>query len=291
MKPVQLIPPAFALAWLGLAPVAWAQVTPAADSEPAAATPAPPPAPQAAAAPVAAPPPADLPPPPPPRGNPPPPPQGKLVISTPPPLIDDDGNVLAGGRPRAGYKVHDGFYLRMGLGLGGGNVNVSTDSNVAKDFSFGGAGLALNLWIGGTPWRGVAIGGLFSVQGMAETNAEVDGTKTKQEAAGSTVLLGPFIDAFPDPLRGLHVGGSLALAGAAAKAKGNVLRDTYQVKDYSGGGLAASGWVGYMGWVGPEWSMGGLLQLTALRVQDDRDDVKRLGTGYTLSLSFTALYH
>lgn len=282
MKPVQLAPPALVLAWLGLTAGAAAQTTAPADGEPAAAAPAAPPEPQPAAAPAGSPPPADLPPPPPPRTSPPPPPQGKLVISAPP---------LPPAVARAGYKTHDGFYLRMGLGLGGGNVNVSTDSRLANDFSFGGAGLALNLWMGGTPWRGVAIGGLLSVQGMSDSDVKVAGDESKQEASGSVVLLGPFIDAFPDPLRGLHVGGSLALAGAAAKAKGDALRDRYLVKDYSGAGFAASGWVGYMGWVGPEWSMGGLVQLTAVRVQEDKDDIKRLGGGYALSLSFTALYH
>jgi hypothetical protein len=192
---------------------------------------------------------------------------------------------------RAGYHVHDGFYLRMALGLGGGHINVSTDSNSANDFAFGGAGLALNLWIGGTPWRGVALGGLLSAQGIAESDTEVAGRNTGEKLEGSAVLLGPFIDAFPDPLRGLHIGGSLGFAGIGAKGKGDVLENSLRVKDLSAGGFGASAWVGYMGWVGPEWSLGGMLQLTALRAQEDKDDVKRLGSGYTLSLSFTALYH
>jgi hypothetical protein len=191
---------------------------------------------------------------------------------------------------RAGYKTHDGFYLRMGLGLGGGHINVSTDSNSAKDFAFGGAGLSLNLWIGGTPWRGVAIGGLLGVQTMAESDAEVAGQNSKQKLAGSTGLIGPFIDVFPDPLRGLHVGGSLAFANISAKSSGDVLKMN-GVKDYNAGGLGASAWLGYMGWVGPEWSMGGMLQLSVLRAQQDEDNVKRLGSGYALSLNFTALYH
>lgn len=205
-----------------------------------------------------------------------------MVISAPP---------VPPPMARAGYKTHDGFYLRMGLGLGGGHINVSTDSSSARDFAFGGAGLSLNLWMGGTPWRGVAIGGLFSAQGMAESDAEVDGKGTKQKLTGSTVLLGPFIDVFPDPLRGLHVGGSLALAGIGAKGSGDVLETNYKVKDYNAGGFGASAWLGYMGWVGPEWSMGGMLQLSVLRAQEDKDDVKRLGSGYALSLNFTALYH
>ena len=282
MKPVQLASSALALALLGSATAAFAQPTPATDAEPAATVPAPPPAPLPPADPSGGPPGAELPPPPPPRGSPPPPPQGKLVISAPP---------LPPAMPRAGYKTHDGFYLRLGLGIGGGNVSVSTDSRAANDFSVGGAGLALNVWAGGTPWRGVALGALLNVQGMAASDVKVGGTNTHQDLGGTVVLLGPFIDAFPDPLRGLHVGGSLALAGVSAKAKNDILRDSYLVKDYGAGGFGGSAWVGYMGWVGPEWSMGGLLQLSAVRVREDKNDIERLGSGYTLSLSFSALYH
>jgi hypothetical protein len=47
-----------------------------------------------------------------------------------------------------------------------------------------------------------------------------------------------------------------------------------------------------MGFVGPEWSLGGLLQLSGgYTAKADADDVKRQASFGTLSLSFTALYH
>jgi hypothetical protein len=193
--------------------------------------------------------------------------------------------------PRAGYHTHDGFYLRVALGLGGGHINVSTDSNTANNFSFGGAGLSFNGMVGATPWRGVAIGGLLGLQAMAESDARVDGRRSGQELSGSTFLLGPFVDIFPDPLRGLHFGASLDLAAIAAKAKSKELDETFKVKDYNAGGFGGSAWVGYMGFVGANWSMGGMLQLSAVRAQEDKDDVKRLGSGYAVSLNFSALYH
>lgn len=205
-----------------------------------------------------------------------------MVLSAPP---------VPPAMQRAGYHVHDGFYLRMAAGLGAGHLNISTNSRLANDFSMGGAGLGLNLWIGGTPWRGVALGGLFMVQGVNESNTQVAGHSSHESMNGGIVVLGPFIDAFPDPMRGLHVGGSLGLAGFNAKAEGNALEDVHQVKDYNGGGLAASAWVGYMGFVGPEWSLGGLLQVTALTTNKTEDDIERKASGYALTLSFTALYH
>lgn len=277
MKPAQLIPCSLVLSLSALAGTAFAQA--GTDLEPAAAAPAPPPAPLPPA-PQSAPP--ELPPPPPPRGAP-PPPQGKLVISAPP---------VPPATARAGYHVHDGFYLRMAAGLGGGHGKISTDRNSVPNFGVGGAGLALNLWIGGTPWRGVALGGMLSLQGMHDGNTVVEGQKTGLGSQGQLILLAPFIDVFPDPLRGLHVGGALGLAGFGTKADSHALEDADpSVKDYNGGGLGASAWIGYMGFVGPEWSLGGMLQLTAFATEKKDADVDRKASGYALSLQFSALFH
>jgi hypothetical protein len=70
-----------------------------------------------------------------------------------------------------------------------------------------------------------------------------------------------------------------------------VLEDQLDAKNYSGGGLGASAWIGYMGFVGPEYSMGGLLQLTGYATNEKKDNVERKASGYAVSLSFSALYH
>jgi hypothetical protein len=205
-----------------------------------------------------------------------------MVVSTPP---------VPPARARAGYHVHDGFYLRLGLGLGGGSTSISTNRDSAPNFELGGAGLAGNLWLGGTPWRGIAIGGLISLQGMNEGDTVVEGDETDEGMNGGMLMLAPFIDAFPDPQRGLHFGGALGLAFMSAKAKSKDLEQRFLVKDYEGGGLGLSGWIGYMGWVGQEWSLGGLLQLTGFVTANEEDGLKRQGTGGTLNISFSALYH
>jgi hypothetical protein len=205
-----------------------------------------------------------------------------MVVSAPP---------VPAAVQRAGYHVHDGFYLRLAAGIGGGHGSVSSEDRGVPSFDAGGPGLALNLWIGGTPWRGVALGGLISVQGLGESNAEVEGRETDEGMNAGMLMVGPFIDAFPDPQRGLHLGGSLGLAGFSAKADSRVLEDRLDVVDYSGGGLGASVWVGYMGFVGPEWSMGGLVQLTGFATGEKKDGIERRASGYTLSLSLSALFH
>ncbi len=193
---------------------------------------------------------------------------------------------------RAGYHIHDGFYLRFAAGVGGSHVNVAADGAGASDFKVGGPGLALNLWIGGTPWRGVALGGQLGYQTIGDGNVVANGDKTGQGMNAGVFYLGPFIDAFPDPMRGLHIGGSLGLVGFGARGDGKALETTYGVKDYSAGGLGASAWLGYMGWVGPEFSLGGLLQLGVLGTGNDKQEsIDRKASGYTLSLSLSALYH
>jgi hypothetical protein len=189
---------------------------------------------------------------------------------------------------RAGYHVHDGFYLRLAAGIGGGHTSVSADK--ARNFGVGGAGLALNLWLGGTPWRGVAIGGLLTYQRQNEGDTVVEGRDTGAGSNADVFMVGPFIDVFPDPMRGLHFGGALGLAGVGTNADSHLLADELGVKDYSGGGVGASAWIGYMGFVGPEYSMGGLLQLTGYATNEKKDD-DRKASGYAVSLSFSALYH
>lgn len=191
---------------------------------------------------------------------------------------------------RGGYHVHDGFYLRLAAGIGGGHASISNDSG-GPNFGMGGAGLALNLWIGGTPWRGIALGGMASGQVINDGNTVVEGRETQLGSGGGLFMVGPFVDVFPDPLRGLHFGGSLALAALNAKGDSHVLRDTLAVRDYSGAGLGASAWIGYGGWVGQEFSLGGLVQLSGFGTGQKEDGVDRKASGWTLSLSLTALYH
>lgn len=278
MKPAQLIPYALVASSFSLSGLALGQVAPAPDTEPAAAAPAPPPAPAPAAQP-------ELPPPPPPKAaapEPAPPPQGKVVISAPP---------VPAPIERRGYHVHDGFYLRLAAGLGGAKTNVSTDSNAESNYGIGSVGLSSDLWIGGTPWSGIAIGGLLGLQLMSDDEMRIDGASTGDGMSASLASLGVFIDAFPDPRRGLHFGGALYLAGIATKADSSSLEEELNVHDYNGGGLGLSAWVGYMGWVGPEWSLGGMLKLSGAGTRQDKDDVVREAQAYALSLSFTALYH
>lgn len=253
--------------------------------------PAPAPAPTTAPAPEAAPAPtapaptapaADLPPPPPPRqadaappaATEPPPPA--IVVATPPPPPPVTRT----------YHYHEGFYLRLSAGLSLGRTDLATNRTSSPDYELGGGGLALDVLIGGSPAPGFALGGGIIISGMTASEIEIEGSSDEISTNASQVLIGPFIDGFPDPNGGFHVGGMLALAGVVIDRK-----DETEDERYEGNGFGMSAWVGYDWWVGPEWSVGGLLRFTGSITRQEKDDLTRQASTYGLGILFTALYH
>ncbi|HEV8551311.1 MAG TPA: hypothetical protein VGQ57_19820, partial [Polyangiaceae bacterium] len=97
---------------------------------------------------------------------------------------------------------------------------------------------------------------------------------------------GGFVDGFPMPNEGLHLGGLLGLAGASAKQSGS---------KYTGFGPGMAAWLGYDGWVADEWSMGGLLKLsgglTWGKSHDPGADIAQSAATYEVTLLFSVLYH
>jgi hypothetical protein len=186
-------------------------------------------------------------------------------------------------RPPKGAKLHDGFYLRMAGGLAVSGALVATDSKSVSDYSFRGVGGALDLWIGGTPTPGLAMGAALSVLWLDSSRTQVNGQSISDNVTASTGLLGYFVDAFPDPERGLHFGGALGLASAAV--------DVNDSQKFRGGGLGLEAWGGYDFWVTPQWSLGGLLRLMGSVTREDKESVSYQASMGGGTLSFTALYH
>ena len=182
-----------------------------------------------------------------------------------------------------GVHFHDGFYLRLGLGLGLGGVLVSSDSKSVGDYSFGGGGGAFDLWLGGTPSRGLSMGGAFSALAVNSAKRKVDGQSIAGDVNGSTVMLGYFVDVFPDPTAGLHFGGALGIAVGAAEVKGGT--------KFNGAGLGLEAFGGYDFWISPDWSLGGLARFMGSVTRDKQDPVNYEASLGAFTLSFTALYH
>jgi hypothetical protein len=178
--------------------------------------------------------------------------------------------------------MHEGFYFRASLGIGALNQSISTDSRVVPDYSTSGGGLAYDILIGGSPATGLAIGGALMGLGATNADIEVNDVETGGEANTSHGIIGVFIDGFPQPNGGLHLGGVLGFAG-----------DAIEVDDEttSLGGFGGAAWVGYGFWVGPDWSLGGMLQFTGTLTRKEEDGLTRQASSFGTSLLFTALYH
>ncbi|HYQ40849.1 MAG TPA: hypothetical protein VER11_02745 [Polyangiaceae bacterium] len=263
----------------GTSRVALAAGTPVASTDTA--LPAPPP-------PASAAPDGPLPPPPPPRSST-VPPQAATGESTaltpiaPPPGAPGSDLPPLPPLPR-GARLHDGFYLRLGVGLGLGGALVSSDSKSVGDYSFGGGAGAFDVWLGGTPIPGLAMGAALSGLGLGSTERSVDGNRVSGDVSGSMGLLGYFVDVFPDPVRGLHFGGALGLASARAEVKDSG-------RKFEGGGFGLQAWGGYDFWVSPQWSLGGMLRfIGSVTREDDAGVAYRTSLG-AVTLCFTALYH
>ncbi len=252
------------------------------------------------------PPPATPPPPPPgtappPPGTAPPPPAGQPPPGAPPPPTPGYGYGYGyppppqpveppppPEPPETGARRHDGFYLRLGIGLAYGNVVSKGEIGSSEiEATFDGMGPAYELMIGGTLGSGFVLGGGFVGQDISEPNVELEtgGTSVDTSVANDEALgiglLGVFVDWFPDEHGGGHVGAMLGLGVVGLEGD----------DDEASTGFGAALFGGYDFFISDQWSLGAELRL--LRVQGKRDvlgeSFEESATG--AQLLFTALLH
>jgi hypothetical protein len=216
-----------------------------------------------------------------------PPPGGAApaAASAPPPVV------VVGAAPApttspVTRRTHDRFYLRLSLGPGYMATRFTEGLLDAPRYQGGGGSFAVQL--GGTPARGFVVGGGLLVQGMEDAEllpAGYDRERGEEPGTASTLLIGPFVDYFPDPKRGFHFGGALGLGAVAFDAPGAPSAD--EARTAGGGAIAA--WVGYDAWVAREWCLGGQLRYLGVAGRNDVDDWRAAADA--IALEFTALFH
>jgi hypothetical protein len=189
-----------------------------------------------------------------------------IDLATPPPSAPE-------GRT---FHSHDGFSVRVNVGLGT-LLGATVSPEVGSDITTGGLTLSYDLLIGGAPSPGFTLGGGVSGSLQLSGDWEVDGGPTVGGGNLNTFILGPFAQGYPDPHGNLHFGGMIGLAQASL--------DTNE--SASALGVGGAFWAGSGVWVAPDWSVGGLLRLDALRATDDDITVTSIG----LSLMFSVLYN
>ncbi len=184
-----------------------------------------------------------------------------------------------------GRHLHDGFYLRMALGGGALAATYESSTAAGAEAEVGGGGVGIDLWLGGTPWPGLVIGGAITGNSAANPRVETSaGSSSADKTNLSATMLGLFVDGFPDPEGGLHIGGMLGLATLTYTDK-----DNDEERRHGGGGAAL--WVGYAGWIGSDWSLGGMLRGTVQATENEDSDLDEQARARSLSIMLTALYH
>ena len=176
-------------------------------------------------------------------------------------------------------REHDGFYLRLALGAGTGTVEFG-DAPPQLGDAMEGTGW-LDVMIGGTPGRGLVVGG-----GMWAGGFDTSEWRGENNERGSVVMfaMGPFIDYFPDPSGGFHFGGTVALGVLSVDAEPFSNPDERTAAD---GALGA--WMGYDFWVSREISLGVEARYVGVRAKHPDNDWQ--GRAEAFGLSFTGLYH
>jgi len=172
--------------------------------------------------------------------------------------------------PQKGIYRHDGFYMRMGIGGGSLALNVEPDDST-ESFEVAAGGLVIDLGIGGTPVDGFVIGGRVSGFSGSDPTVKVgdDQRDTSGDLSFSTLQL--FTDVYPWPDEGLHILAGLGPTSIGYNHEATSSGDSHVVMS----GLAYAIGAGWEGWVGKEWSIGGMITLNWANVDDDSVDFMR----------------
>jgi hypothetical protein len=217
------------------------------------------------------------------------------------PIEEEPSTALVAPEPEPRGRRHDGLYLRFGFGFGALRSHMlrQVGSDLGNDFSVAGtvSGMA-TMWefaLGGTPSRGLVLGGgiytasfvvsEFRPRGWYETErgalpAEVN------PAGGDLSVIGPFIDYYFKPGKGLHLQAATGLATLGTSPFGHRRGD-----GALGAGLMLG--FGHEWWVSEEWGIGVLGRFVGgVLVQEDAGGTDWIHVMGTMpSVLLTATYH
>lgn len=172
-----------------------------------------------------------------------------LTVST---IQAQDNNLskktIQTGSTADGYQEHDGFYLSLGLGVVGGNIN---DSYQSQTIAFGGLGSDIDIKIGGSITSDVILFGMLSSKAVS----------------GPTITMGGQTVTAPD---NFYIGEGMLGAGIAHYTENNLFfsgavgSGNFTILDVnksgssstSGRGLSFQLKFGKEWWVSDNWGLG-----------------------------------
>jgi hypothetical protein len=151
-----------------------------------------------------------------------------------------------------GDYEHDGFFLRAEAGVTFFRALVDAPSSPAGRTRITGFGESSSISAGGTPLRGLVVGGRVWTTRVSPSFVEhgVHVTPDDDSVKETLARIGPFADWYPDPMRGFHVQLGLELAiQVESDVKGTLIKPG----NY---GPAATLGLGYEWFVSKQFSLG-----------------------------------
>jgi hypothetical protein len=177
-------------------------------------------------------------------------------------------------------KTHDGFYVRVSAGFASQSTTIDVGASTPNFDAHAGA-LSIDALVGGAPAPGVVLGGVLLLDRLPATTFDADGFRGK--TGMQLIQVGPFIDGYPDPRGGFHLGGMVGPAFARL----------HNNSDFTGGkanGLGLAAWLGYDWWVADQWSVGGLLRFSGANTSNPSGSPTLSVDTRSIALMFTAVY-
>lgn len=226
-----------------------------------------PPAEAAAPTPSDAPPPEPAPAPAPPATTEPPPPQYGRLGGTPEPEIKE-GDWDPWEHAVAGKHRHEGFFLRLALGFGGGAVN-GENGEWFDEVSYSGGGFGFDIAIGGALTENLILQGEIFQMTLYDPDVEEHpdrGYDTADDLGIEDIALaglGIGVTYYFMPVN-IYLSGTLAFGQV-------IYEDDQGDIDDSDTGLGLSFMAGKEWWVGVDWGIGVALQLLHVRTEERYD--------------------
>lgn len=215
------------------------------------------------------------------------------------------GTSLLTAQVLAEDRTHDGLYIRFGTGFGAYDEYANTGRTPLYDgrlrATSRGFAVASEFAMGGTPWKGLVIGGgIYSLEvytSSVTTNKDAEASEQIGKALEDTAIesrdfniVGPFIDRYFAPELGLHVQAAL---GVATQYGYTVNTRNPDDSDYNPVGAGFILGLGYESWITGEWSLGILARLGAGALFG-KDENKVVWAHYIISMPtflMTVTYH
>lgn len=183
-----------------------------------------------------------------------------------------------------GEYLHDGFFARSDTGLAFFRANVSGSSSRS---GIRGLGQSAGISLGGTPERGLVLGGTVWTARIDPVFIEGGRTVTPDDDSVKITLLrlGPFLDWYPDPTHGFHTQVAVAFtAQVESDVKGNAIKPPAL-------GAALAVGTGYEWFVVSELSLGLLGRMALGRVVRTPSEGKQDMLWIIPELALSATYH